>query len=63
MPPCEYIQMKRIERAQALLLTTHASITEIAESVGIGNLSQFSRLFTKIALCPPKVYRERHQGL
>ena len=31
MPPCEYIQMKRIERAQTLLLTSHMSIIEIAE--------------------------------
>ena len=35
IPPCEYIQMKRIERAQALLLTTNMSIMQIAESVGI----------------------------
>lgn len=42
MPPCEYIQMKRIERAQTLLLTSHMSIIEIAEKVGITNLSQFS---------------------
>ena len=57
IPPCEYIQMKRIERAQALLLTTNMSIMQIAESVGICNPSQFTRLFTKIAQCSPKEYR------
>lgn len=57
--PCEYIQMKRIERAQALLLTTDMSIKQIAEHVGIINPSQFTRLFTKIAQCPPKEYKEK----
>lgn len=62
MPPCEYIQMKRIERAQALLLTSHQNITQIAESVGIDNPAQFSRLFTKVAQCSPREYRTRQLG-
>lgn len=57
MPPCEYIQLKRIERAQTLLLTSHMSIVEVAEKVGIGNLSQFSRLFSKLVRCSPREYR------
>jgi AraC-like DNA-binding protein len=59
MSPCEYIQMKRIERAQTLLLTSHLSITQIAEKVGVNNPSQFTRLFTKIAQCSPREYRVR----
>lgn len=59
MPPCEYIQMKRIERAQTLLLTSHLSVIEIAEKVGISNLSQFSRLFSKLVRCSPREYRVR----
>lgn len=59
IPPCEYIQMKRIERAQMLLLSSHMSIAEIAEKVGIGNLSQFSRFFSKVVCCSPKEYREK----
>lgn len=61
--PCEYIQMKRIERAQALLLTSNMSIMQIAESVGVCSPSQFTRLFTKIAQCSPKEYRAKQQGL
>lgn len=57
--PCEYIQMKRIERAQALLLTSNMSIMQVAERVGICNPSQFTRLFTKIAQCSPKEYRTK----
>lgn len=59
MSPCEYIQMKRMKRAQALLLATDKSIMQIAESVGIYNPSQFTRLFTKIVQCSPKEYRAR----
>lgn len=62
MPPCEYIQMKRIERAQALLLTTDMGIMQVAERVGIYNPSQFTRLFTKIAQCSPKEYRAKQLG-
>ncbi len=61
IPPCEYIQMKRIERAQALLLTSRKSITEIAEQVGICNPAQFSRLFTKTVQCSPREYRKMQQ--
>lgn len=57
--PCDYIQMKRIERAQALLLSSHLSIAQVAESVGIGNPAQFSRLFVKIARCRPREYRKK----
>ncbi|WP_455674960.1 AraC family transcriptional regulator [Phocaeicola sp.] len=63
MSPCEYIQMKRIERAQALLLTSNMSIMQVAESVGICSPSQFTRLFTKIAQCSPKEYRTKQQNV
>ena len=55
--PCEYIQMKKIERAQTLLLTSSKSITEIAECVGIYSPAQFTRLFTKFSQCSPREYR------
>lgn len=59
MSPCEYIQIKRIERAQALLIASNMSIMQVATSVGIDNPSQFTRLFTKIARCSPKEYRAK----
>ena len=58
MGPCQYIQAKRIERAQTLLLTSRLSIKEIAETVGISNLSQFSKLFSKQTNHSPREYRE-----
>lgn len=57
MSPCEYMQVKRIERAQTLLLTTQMAVSQIAEKVGISNLSQFSHLFTKITHCSAREYR------
>lgn len=57
MSPCEYIQMKRIERSQTLLLTTQLPVLQIAEKIGINNLSQFSRLFSKKTQCSPREYR------
>lgn len=58
MGPNLYIQKKRIERAQTLLLTSRQSIKEIAETVGISNLSQFSKLFSKQTGHSPREYRE-----
>lgn len=54
----QYIQAKRIERAQTLLLVSRLSIKEIAETVGIPNLSQFSKLFSKETGYSPREYRE-----
>ncbi|MFI3248514.1 MAG: AraC family transcriptional regulator [Rikenellaceae bacterium] len=51
-----YVQEKRIERAQALLITSRFSIAEIANLVGIPNVSQFSLLFKKITNLSPRQY-------
>ena len=59
LPPCEYILEKRIQRAQTLLLTSDLSISVIADKVGIPDLSQFSRLFTRLLHCSPREYRKR----
>lgn len=57
MGPNEYIQLKRIELAQTLLLTSSLSIQEIAEHVGIFSQAQFSKMFLKNAHCSPRKYR------
>ena len=62
MGASQYIQSKRVERAQTLLLTSQLSIKEIAETVGIPNLSQFSKLFSKETKHSPRDYRQsNHQ--
>ncbi len=55
----EYVQQKRVERAQALLITSRFTIQEVASIVGIPNISQFSRLFKKITNCSPRQYIQK----
>lgn len=47
MAPHEFVTMRRMERAKALLLTTRHSVPEVAYSVGHANLSHFRRLFRR----------------
>lgn len=56
--PNPYIQAKRIERAQLLLLTTNNSLKQIASKVGFENLSYFSRVFKKHAGKSPGSFRK-----
>lgn len=58
--PMEYVNRKRIERAQMLLVTTNLSISQIAEKVGISNYSYFSTLFKKYTLTTPEAYQKMH---
>lgn len=59
MSPNEYIRLKKMERAQVLLLTSDMSVGEVAEMVGVGNLSQFSRMFSRVTGCSAREYRMR----
>lgn len=58
--PIDYVNQKRIERAQMLLLTTNLAISEVAEKVGISNYSYFSTLFKKYTLSSPEAYQKMH---
>lgn len=58
MRPNKYIQSKRIERARLLLLSTDNSLKLIAEQVGMGNLSYFSRTFKAHMGISPGGFRE-----
>lgn len=54
----EYITDLRLKMAASLLRDTDSSISNIAEQVGIDNLSYFYRLFKKVYDCTPKEFRE-----
>ena len=58
MRPNKYIQSKRIERAQLLLLSTNNSLKQIAEKVGLENLSYFNRIFKGHTGVTPGIFRE-----
>lgn len=59
MRPIKYIQSKRIERARLLLLSTNNSLKQIAEQVGLENLSYFSRTFKNHMGISPGQFRDR----
>lgn len=56
--PLDFINNKRLERAQILLATTALTITEIALKVGIPNVSYFNRLFKKRFQITPSAFRK-----
>lgn len=48
MRPRDYLLTQRIKRAQLLLMDDHASITEVAFSVGFENQAHFSTVFRRL---------------
>lgn len=57
MPPLQYINRKKVERAQLLLLTEEMPVKEIAYSLGFNDHSYFIRLFKKLTGMTPMAYR------
>ena len=63
MPPNQFQIHCKLQRAAFLLLTTHDSIGNIAEAVGIGSPFYFSLLFKKKYFIPPLEYRREFKGI
>jgi len=57
--PLAHIQHLRVERAKALLETTHLSFDEIVERCGYVDVSSFRKLFKRATTLTPAAYRER----
>lgn len=55
----EYLARVRIEKVKNLLLNPHKRISEAAFEAGFQSLSQFNRVFRKVAGESPTTYRER----
>ncbi|MFR9504115.1 MAG: AraC family transcriptional regulator [Rikenellaceae bacterium] len=58
-PPIKYIQTKRIQRAQLLLMVKDMHIKDIAYAVGFNDASYFNRIFRKYVGCTPLEYRKQ----
>ena len=56
--PTQYINQKKIERAQLQLVTTNLSIKDIAYGLSFEDVSYFNRLFKQHTGMTPKEYRE-----
>lgn len=63
MPPMEYVQTVRLEEAKHMLETTEEPVEAIAQDVGYGDSSFFSRLFRRNVGLTPAQYRKRFGGL
>ena len=53
----DYLLRVRLERAKALLANGQASITEVAQMVGFGDLPRFDKLFKRYTGLTPSAYR------
>jgi AraC family transcriptional regulator len=62
MPARIWIRQRRIELAQALMLTTGASLSEIALSCGMSDQSHFTRSFRRIVGEAPSSWRQTRNG-
>lgn len=60
--PLSFIQRKRIERCQFLLLTTDYSLELIASETGFDQMSYFSKVFKNFTGCTPGTYRRLNAG-
>ena len=59
--PLAHIQHLRVERAKALLETTHLSFEEIVERCGYSDSASFRKLFKRATAITPGDYRERYR--
>lgn len=57
----EYVNDKRLHRAETLLLETHLSITDISLKMGFNNVTYFNRLFKRKFGLSPSEYRKIKQ--
>lgn len=58
----EYLARHRIERVKQLLLNPHMRVSEAAYAAGFQSLSQFNRIFRRVAGESPSAYREHLHG-
>lgn len=55
----EYLNIRRIQKAQQLLISTSLNVTKIAEAVGYDSITYFERVFKKYSEVSPLKYRTR----
>lgn len=58
----KYLNKKRIEQAEKLLVDPELSITEVALQSGLSSLSAFIRMFKLIKDCTPTEFRNLYEG-
>jgi AraC family transcriptional regulator len=61
--PIDYIQEKRIERAQYLMVTSQMTFGQIAELTGFDNIFYFSKIFKRITGMTPGKYKKQAESV
>jgi AraC-like DNA-binding protein len=59
--PMQYINQKKIEKAQLLLIINKKSIKNIAYDLSFNNITHFYRAFKKVTGVSPKDYKEQYK--
>jgi AraC family transcriptional regulator len=59
MSPWQYVQARRVKRAQQLLADRKTSLAEIALSLGFSSQSHFTNVFREAVGVTPKAYRDK----
>jgi AraC family transcriptional regulator of adaptative response / methylphosphotriester-DNA alkyltransferase methyltransferase len=59
MTPVDYIQLKRIGKANELLISSNKAVAAVGQSVGLSNIPYFITLFKKLTGHTPAQYRLR----
>lgn len=57
MSPLEYVIRRRMERAQDLMLSTDAPLSQIALDCGLADQAHFSRMFRRTVGESPRIWR------
>jgi AraC-like DNA-binding protein len=55
----EYVNYKKIKKAERILLTSDASVTQVADSIGMPNMAHFYKVFKKHNQCSPSEFRKK----
>jgi len=58
----EYMNRKRIQAAERLLVTNNMNVADVGAAVGISNTSHFFETFRKVNGCSPTEFRKRLQA-
>lgn len=55
----EYVNYKKIKKAERILLTRDVSVAQVAESIGMPNMAHFYKVFKKYNDCSPNEFRKK----
>jgi YesN/AraC family two-component response regulator len=58
----EYVNYKKIKKAERILLTKKMTIASVGECIGMPNMAHFYKVFKKYNQCSPHEYRRKMMG-